>query len=123
MFHASAIPVAFVTALRAGHTSYVMRRFDLDSYFRNMERYGITSLVAVPPMVVAMVMSPLAKKYSLRKAVLARVGAAPLDKELQKRLKQLLAPEARFTQVWGMTELSCVATMFHWPEDDETGSV
>jgi acyl-CoA synthetase (AMP-forming)/AMP-acid ligase II len=123
MFHASAIPLSFVTTLRAGHTSYVMRRFELESFFCNMERYEITDLLAVPPMVVAMVMSPLAKKYSLRKTLSARIGAAPLDKGLQKRLKELLAPEATCTQVWGMTELSCVATMFLWPEGDETGSV
>lgn len=26
-------------------------------------------------------------------------------------------------RVWGMTELSCVASMFYYPEDDDTGSI
>ncbi|GAB1727393.1 hypothetical protein NU195Hw_g7834t1 [Hortaea werneckii] len=36
---------------------------------------------------------------------------------------QALMGGAPFTQVWGMTETSCVCSMFNWDEYDETGSV
>jgi 4-coumarate--CoA ligase len=51
------------------------------------------------------------------------VGAAPLAAELQARFKAFLTPSTTFTQVWGMTETSCIATMLHYPEQDDTGSV
>ena len=50
-------------------------------------------------------------------------GAAPLGRESQSKLKELLPPEATVLQVWGMTETCCVASMFHYPENDYTGSV
>lgn len=51
------------------------------------------------------------------------VGAAPLARGHQARYKALLAPSTPFTQVWGMSETSCIATMLHYPEHDATGSV
>ena len=50
-------------------------------------------------------------------------GAAPLSKETQAAIKPYLAPGAPFSQVMGMTEVSCILTMFQYPEDDTTGSV
>lgn len=49
----------------------------------------------------AIINSPLAKKYSLKSIRLAHGGAAPLDKWSQAKLKELLAPNAPFAQVWG----------------------
>jgi 4-coumarate--CoA ligase len=53
----------------------------------------------------------------------AQCGAAPLGKESQANFKELLPSEAKVLQVWGMTETSCIGSMFHYPEDDYTGSV
>ena len=50
-------------------------------------------------------------------------GAAPLGKGPQSRFQALLAPDAPFCQVWGMTETTSIATMFPWPENDDTGSI
>jgi len=77
----------------------------------------------VPPVCIGITISPLSKKYSLKSIRSAACGAAPLDKGPQARLKALLSLDAPFTQVWGMTETSCVATMFYYPEHDVTGSV
>lgn len=74
-------------------------------------------------MIIGIIMSPLSKKYSLKKVVSASCGAAPLDKDAMARFKKLLHPKAIFSQVWGMTETTCIATMLYWPEDDDTGSV
>jgi len=91
-----------------------------------IDRYKVTELTIVPPAVIAIIMSPVTKKYSLRSVRAATCGAAPLGPEPQKKLRDLLCQEpkpAAFTQVWGMTETSCVATMFYYPEFDDTGSV
>ncbi|KAK5118953.1 hypothetical protein LTR62_000164 [Meristemomyces frigidus] len=50
-------------------------------------------------------------------------GAAPLDVETPKSFQALLSPEAKFAQIWALTETSCLASIFYHPEGDETGSV
>jgi acyl-CoA synthetase (AMP-forming)/AMP-acid ligase II len=123
MFHASSVPTAHTSALRAGTPTYVLRRFELEPLLASIEKFGITELAVVPPIVVAMLMSPATKKYSLKSIKAASCGAAPLAKETQQRFRELLSPDATVTQVWGMTETSCVASMIHYPGDDTTGSV
>lgn len=123
MFHASSVPTAHTSALRSGHETYVMRRFELEPFLESIGRYEITELDIVPPMAIAIIMSPVTKNYSLKSIKAATCGAAPLAKETQARLKALLDPEATMTQVWGMTETSCICSMFHFPEPDYTGAV
>ncbi|KAK4624064.1 Phenylacetyl-CoA ligase epaB [Fulvia fulva] len=123
MFHAATAPNAFCTPLRMGNKAYVLPRFDLETWFWCHEKYEITDLAAVPPIVVMAINSPLKEKYSLKAAKVGNIGAAPLDKAPQARMQTLLAEGAPFTQVWGMTETSCIATRHPFPNDDETGSV
>jgi 4-coumarate--CoA ligase len=112
MFHVSNVPRAHTSPLRGGIKTYVMRRFELESWMRNIERFQIT-----------VINSPLNKKYSLASIRNSWVGAAPLAAEPQARYKALLRPDTPFNQVWGMSETSCIATMVHYPEHDLTGSV
>ncbi|KAJ5875745.1 uncharacterized protein N7473_013092 [Penicillium subrubescens] len=124
VFHASAAPVTHISTLKAGAAAYVMRRFDLEEYLTTVEKYDITDLAMVPPIVIAILMSPVSQKRPfLRKVRLAACGAAPLDKDVQARFRSLMGDDGPFNQVWGMTETSCVATMFRYPEHDNTGSV
>jgi acyl-CoA synthetase (AMP-forming)/AMP-acid ligase II len=124
MFHAAAAPASHITALRSGQVSYVMRRFELEPFLQNAQKYCITDLVVVPPLVIAMIMSPVSRKYSLKSVKHVSIGAAPLSKEAQQKLKDdLLTPGTLCNQVWGMTETSCIATQFYYPERDDTGSV
>lgn len=116
-------PSIHIAPLRGAHISYVMRRFDLEPYLANIEQFGITEMFVVPPLVISIILSPFSKKYNLKSIKRASCGAAPLDKSPQARFKSLLSPDARVTQVWGMTETTCVATMFYYPEDDTSASV
>lgn len=123
MFHAATVPMSHVGPLRSGITSYVLRRFELELFLKTIDQYHITDVTLVPPVVIAIIKYPQIRNYSLKslKAVIA--GAAPLGKENQSALQVILGPEAKVTQVWGMTEASCIATAFRYPEADETGSV
>jgi 4-coumarate--CoA ligase len=123
MFHVSNVPRAHTSPLRGGMKTYVMRRFELESWMRNIERFQITEANMVPPMVIQVINSPLTKKYSLASIRNSWVGAAPLAAEPQARYKALLRSDTPFNQVWGMSETSCIATMVHYPEHDPTGSV
>jgi long-subunit acyl-CoA synthetase (AMP-forming) len=100
-----------------------MRRFELEPFLANVEKFEINEIGVVPPIAIAIIMSGLGKKYCLKSVKSVQCGAAPLSKESQSRLRLLLPEDATVLQVWGMTETSCVASMFYYPEDDETGSV
>ena len=125
LFHAAIGPRALMTALKTGEDTYLMRRFELDTYIRNIEKYKITELYVVPPIAIGLIMSPLVKsdQVSLRSVKAGLCGAAPLTKETQQRLRQFLGEGARFCQGWGMTEANCIIASFDYPEDDDTGSV
>ncbi|KAL1603854.1 hypothetical protein SLS60_005446 [Paraconiothyrium brasiliense] len=123
LFHVSNVPRAHTSPLHSGSKTYIMRRFELEPFLRNMERFKITELNMVPPMVIQVINSPLSRKYSLKAVKNGGCGAAPLAAEPQARMKALLNPDAVFNQVWGMSETSCIATMTLYPEHDPTGSV
>ncbi|KAF7589920.1 hypothetical protein BBP40_003538 [Aspergillus hancockii] len=124
MFHAAAAPSTHFSPLKGGHVIYLMRRFDLQEFLSNAEKFQITDLLLVPPIAVLIVMSPQAQSRPYLKSVrMAMIGAAPLDKDIQARLRAMLGEKAPCTQVWGMTEATCIATMFPHTEQDDTGSV
>ena len=101
MFHAAIFPMAHTSTLKGGYISYVMRRFDLEGFLKNIERYSITDIAMVPPIVIATVMSPLSQQCNLKSLRFAMCGAAPLGKETQRRFKSLMEDDVPFTQVWG----------------------
>ncbi|PYH98001.1 AMP-binding enzyme [Aspergillus ellipticus CBS 707.79] len=124
LFHAAAAPSSHFGSLKAGHVNYIMRRFDLALFLETMEKYQVTEVTVVPPMAIAIIMNPMSyERGYLRSVRASALGAAPIDKDAQKRFRALLGDGANCTQVWGMTETCCIATMFPWHEEDETGSV
>lgn len=124
VFHAAAAPTTHFGALRAGYRTFVMRRFDMKLFLETIEKYNATDLTLVPPIALAILTSPYSKSRPfLKKLKTGICGAAPLGKDVQARFHELMADDAPLTQVWGMTETSCVATCFPYPEQDDTGSV
>jgi non-ribosomal peptide synthetase component E (peptide arylation enzyme) len=83
-----------------------MRRFELEPFLANIEKFSVNEIGIVPPIVIAIVMSGLGKKYSLASLKAVSVGAAPLGKASQDRMRDLLEPGVSVNQVWGMTEMS-----------------
>lgn len=123
MFHAAVAPRCHTSAIKNGETAYVTRRFELEPFLAYVEKYKVTELYIVSAMAVAICMSPLIQKYSLKSVRQGVAGAAPLSKETQAGIRQYMVPGAPFTQVMGMTETTCILTMFRYPDDDLTGSV
>ncbi|KAF9735090.1 hypothetical protein PMIN06_000863 [Paraphaeosphaeria minitans] len=125
MFHISTAPMCHTSPLRAGHAQFVMRRWDVDAVLDRVPALGITDLVLVPPMVAALVAHPMPaaqKQARLRGLRWVIAGAAPLDRDLQARCQQLL-PRGVLSQIWAMTETTCLASAFPYGEADDTGSV
>jgi 4-coumarate--CoA ligase len=122
-FHAAMVPIGHTTPLKAGHVSYVMRRFDLEPFLQCTEQYSITELFLVPPVILSILQSPLIRKYSLKSLRWGLVGGAPLDVASLKNFNALMNADGRINSCWGMTECSCVGAGYHWREADVTGSI
>jgi 4-coumarate--CoA ligase len=58
-FHMASTPTTMIAPFREGATSYVMRRFELEPFLKHVGTYGITEILIVPPMAIAIIMSPL----------------------------------------------------------------
>ena len=126
MFHAATAPSVHISPLRGGHPQVIMRRFDPVLYLEYADRHQVTDFTMVPPLATVIINHPmpLAEKRQLLKNVKhIFIGAAPLDAVTQSRFKTLLPESTPFTQVFGMTETSCFASIFPYPEQDTTGSV
>lgn len=121
-FHVGIAPQVFTSVIKEGREAYVMRRFELKPFLSYHTKYGLTETFMVPPMVVAIVMSGLADEkseshdaqYSLRSVRNGTVGAAPCSGDMQQRFHALLADDATFSQVYGMTETTTMTFIVPW---------
>ncbi|KAE9381458.1 AMP-binding enzyme [Stipitochalara longipes BDJ] len=124
MFHLAIAPVAHLSPLRLGETCAVLRRFELEPFLAAIQKFSLNDVGLVPPIAVLMINSTsIVEKYPLQSIMTVTCGAAPLSKDTQSRLKTLLPAHTTVNQVWGMTESTCIATHFPYPEVDFTGSV
>ncbi|RMZ76523.1 hypothetical protein DV738_g4919, partial [Chaetothyriales sp. CBS 135597] len=101
---------------------YVMAKFELVPFLSYIEKYKITSLQAVPPVLVMLAKRPETSKYDLSSINHILCGAAPLSQTLQRELSTKLG--CVIGQGWGMTETTCVGTMSVGTVDqDNSGSI
>jgi 4-coumarate--CoA ligase len=106
-----------INALKQGVPVYMMAKFDFVQMLEYTQKYRITYLVLVPPVVVAMAKHPITKKYDLSSIENVASGAAPLGREVCIELEKLWPNNAvNVKQGWGMTEITCSAMGWH-PED------
>jgi acyl-CoA synthetase (AMP-forming)/AMP-acid ligase II len=108
-FHAAGLHVVLATSLHAGATVVTQPRFDLEAFLEAIQRYRVTWLAMVPPIVLALAKHPLVDRYDLSSVKLAGSGAAPLSAELEGAAARRLS--CTFYQGWGMTEASAMLTM------------
>ncbi|KAF2278726.1 4-coumarate-CoA ligase-like protein [Westerdykella ornata] len=124
MYHAMAQTIFCVNAPKSGFPVYIMPKFDFLEMLEAAQRFRITDLTLVPPVVVAMAKHPATRKFDLSSVETIGSGAAPLGREACEQLEALW-PKGRINvkQGWGMTELTCAATTFHPAKKSESFSV
>ncbi|KAI0156769.1 acetyl-CoA synthetase-like protein [Xylariaceae sp. FL1272] len=89
--------------------------FDFEKVLQYIEKYRISHLVAVPPIIVLLAKSPLSRKYDLSSIMHVGSGAAPLGLEVSDEMSKLWPTGAiGVQQGWGMTELTCTATCWDY---------
>jgi acyl-CoA synthetase (AMP-forming)/AMP-acid ligase II len=110
MYHAYAQTYFIANLPRIGTPVYVMPRFDFVKLLTYVQRYRITLLTCVPPIVVALAKHPIVAKFDLSSVETIGCGAAPLGQEIGDDVEKLFpAGEVMVRQGWGMTEVTCTS--------------
>ena len=113
LYHAFSQLFTINIACRLSVTVYIMQKFSLLDLLYNIQRYQITTIQAVPPIMNMLAKRPETRRYDISSVRNIMVGAAPLSIQLGNELT------ARFdfsiARGWGMTETTCVGILM--PDD------
>lgn len=119
-FHVFTIPVQHALPLRKGTTAYVMPRFETGRFLNVVEKFRISHIIVVPPML--MTLAHTSESSQLKSIRRIYVGGSCATDGMQQQLYAKLPPLARIEQVYGMTEVGW-ATTWHDHQQECTGSV
>lgn len=100
-----------------GGTHVIIPMFDPGAVAQAIEEHQVTDMLLVPTMIQMLVDSPAAKQADLSSLAHLIYGGSPISDAVLERARNAL-PSAGFTQGYGMTELSPMAT-FLVPEDHD----
>ncbi|KAJ4987637.1 AMP-binding enzyme [Stagonosporopsis vannaccii] len=113
MYHAMAQAVFCVNAAKQRVPVYMMPKFDFLEMLTYVQKYRISDLTLVPPVLVAMAKHPATRKFDLSSVENVSSGAAPLGREASQEFERLWPNgQVNVKQGWGMTEVTCAATTF-----------
>lgn len=109
-------------SLYTGIELVVMPKFDLERFCQHVEKYKITFIYIVPPVILLLGKSPIVDKYNLSSIRMLNSGAAPLTSELVDVVyKRLKIP---VKQGYGLSETSPTTHTQPWADWNTTiGSV
>jgi len=105
-FHIYGMVVIMMLGLANGATIVSMPRFDFGEFLAAVQKYRLTVLPLVPPIVLGMVKSPALAQFDLSSVRLIFSGAAPLGADQARDLSDKM--HCPVTQGYGMTEASPV---------------
>ncbi|KAK7576192.1 hypothetical protein V9T40_012478 [Parthenolecanium corni] len=108
LFHGYGILIS-LQALMSGYTMIVVKKFNGDLFLSSIERYKVTSLSLVPPLMNFFAKHPLVDNYDLSSLETVSCGAAPLSASVEKAVKERLKLK-KFITGYGMTETTMVCT-------------
>ncbi|XP_014562276.1 hypothetical protein COCVIDRAFT_21847 [Bipolaris victoriae FI3] len=115
MYHAMAQSWFGMCALKLRVPVYMMAKFDLLQMLEYVQKYRITDLVLVPPIIVLMAKHPETKKFDLSSVEEVNSGAAPLGGQIKQEFERLWPPgKISVRNGWGMTELTTIGCN-HYP--------
>ncbi|WP_432837452.1 long-chain-fatty-acid--CoA ligase [Dactylosporangium sp. CA-092794] len=117
MFHLADI-AAWSMGLLAGSTHVIVPAFSPALVVEAIVKHDATDALLVPTMIQLLVDSPQAADADLGALRGVLYGASPISEALLRRARERL-PSAAFTQSYGMTELSPIATLLSPADHDD----
>jgi long-chain acyl-CoA synthetase len=119
MFHL-ANGAAMYSLMLSGGTNVLIRGFAPEPVMQAIERYRVNEILLVPTMIQMLVDHPTIGSHDLSSLRRIVFGASPMSEALLDRAMVAL-PHTKFVQLYGMTELSPIATTLHHEEQVGTG--
>jgi 4-coumarate--CoA ligase len=106
MYHAMAQTIFCSIAPARRVPVYIMRKYNFMEMLINIQRFRVTDLTVVPPIVARLAKHPevRAGQYDLSSAERVRCGGAPLGREICEEFERLWeGGKVNVKQAWGMT--------------------
>ncbi|MFH4974091.1 hypothetical protein AB6A40_000800 [Gnathostoma spinigerum] len=88
----------------------INRRFEENEFLQHIERYKITTLNIVPPILSFLASSPLLNDYNLSSLNAIYIGSSMVETELIKRVKKRIGVK-NIIQLYGLTEVGALIFM------------
>ncbi|MBI5263561.1 MAG: long-chain fatty acid--CoA ligase [Bradyrhizobium sp.] len=114
MFHL-ANGAAMYSLLLSGGSNVMIQSFTPEGVMAVIQNTRVTDVLLVPTMIQMFVDHPAIGNYDLSSLKRVLYGASPISEAVLDRAAKAL-PHVAFTQAYGMTELSPIATLLHWKE-------
>lgn len=115
-YHIYGMVVIMNMSLARGATVVTLPRFDPMQFLELIQKYKITRMNLVPPILVFLAKHPIVDNFDLSSLTDITSGAAPLGEELAAAVAARIG--CRVMQGYGMTETSPVATINPNPDDN-----
>ncbi|XP_039120393.1 4-coumarate--CoA ligase-like 1 [Dioscorea cayenensis subsp. rotundata] len=105
LFHILGLSVIAYAQLWRGNSVVIMKRYEMGRMLRSIERFKVTHLYLVPPVMIALAKQGRITEYDVSSLRCLATGAAPLRKDVMEEVAKML-PNAEIMQGYGLTE-SC----------------
>jgi 4-coumarate--CoA ligase len=107
MYHGLGLVYYTIVAPKAGIQVFLMERYKLSELLDHIQRFKITELLLVPPILLAISKDPGVQKgkYNLDSIQKVVAGAAPLGIEVSQEFEKIWSGRIKVRQAWGMSEL------------------
>ncbi|KAI5072594.1 hypothetical protein GOP47_0012700 [Adiantum capillus-veneris] len=107
MFHVYGMGFFASGLLVRGSTVVIQGKFEIAKTLESIEKYRVTHMPVVPPIVLLLTKTPLVDKFNLSSLLEVGSGAAPLSKEVMGAFR-IRFPKICLRQGYGLTESTSV---------------
>lgn len=103
LFHAAQLIICMTSSFLIGGFNVIHKEFNPQAMLRDIEKYKITNLFAIPTMFKFLIEFPGGEKYDVSSIQRFLYGAAPMSKEMVKNTMKFFNSE-NFYSLCGLTE-------------------
>jgi len=109
--HVAGVFINTFSSLGLGIETFLIPGADIDLLMESFQRNKFDLFFAVPPVLQRVVAHPKFPQTDFKSVKFMGAGAAKTTVETQKAISKVLSPGTLCQMVWGMTELTFLATM------------
>ncbi len=109
LYHIYGLTLLMNGSISVGATQVLLSRFDTEDVLRMVEKYRVTTLFVVPPVLLRLMNFPDPNRFDTSSLRSVLSGAAPLAPEIEKRVEELY--RCTVIQGYGLTETSPITNL------------